>query len=288
MGRARSFALFTTPAAARAAFKEGLSAAEQALRYYVLDGFVSDHIEVVQELSALWKTLARFEEDPATRSKIAKRRAEMIEPIVRVLSAKAYRDQWLDLCMELALCHMTMVDAKSGALAESAKVLESTGSGGRDPAQVSAHMQATVKVNQLCLKAAHWFAMWFGVVSAGLPAYDARLCPSLKVVPPLTVRAPWPVPVLRGEDNIGYRAAYVRNALTAARAFGKIVSVDTETQVKTMAQAVSFYALVIDFAAANAEYREEFAREADVATEMLQLSNKRIALIMQRAAAGKK
>jgi len=288
IGRARVFAPLATVGAARAAFREGLAAAESAAKYYVLDGFVTDHIEITQETSALWKALARWEDDDAaTLAKIAKRRIELLEPIVKVLNSKAYRNQYLDLTMELGLTHLTMADAKATQLAVVAKELElppknnPDGSAGRhDAAKVSAHVQATVKMNALLLKSAQWFGVWFNTVASGLPHFDPRLFPSNNCVPALAVRASWPVPVLKGDDNAPYRVAYITNALHGARAFSRIVAHDAETQLKALTQSASFYALVGDFAAANkGEIESECPREIEVAREMLSLMQRRIAMV---------
>ena len=48
---------------ARELFREGKKAYETSLEYYVIDGFVSDHIAILQELSALYRNLIFFEEN---------------------------------------------------------------------------------------------------------------------------------------------------------------------------------------------------------------------------------
>lgn len=53
----------------------------QAKEYFQMDGYVTDHIEILQDHSALFRTLAFFEEDVEPRCKMHKRRIDMLEPI---------------------------------------------------------------------------------------------------------------------------------------------------------------------------------------------------------------
>lgn len=46
-----------------------------------MDGYVTDHIEILQDHSALFRGLAFFEEDLERRCKMHKRRIDMLEPI---------------------------------------------------------------------------------------------------------------------------------------------------------------------------------------------------------------
>lgn len=46
-----------------------------------MDGYVTDHIEILQDHSALFRGLAFFEEDLERRCKMHKRRVDMLEPI---------------------------------------------------------------------------------------------------------------------------------------------------------------------------------------------------------------
>ena len=46
-----------------------------------MDGFVTDHIEILQDHSALFRALAFFEDDLERRCKMHKRRVDMLEPI---------------------------------------------------------------------------------------------------------------------------------------------------------------------------------------------------------------
>lgn len=46
-----------------------------------MDGYVTDHVEILQDHSSLFRALAFFEEDLERRCKMHKRRVDMLEPI---------------------------------------------------------------------------------------------------------------------------------------------------------------------------------------------------------------
>lgn len=46
-----------------------------------MDGYVTDHIEILQDHSALFRSLIFFEEEADSRCKMHKRRIDMLEPI---------------------------------------------------------------------------------------------------------------------------------------------------------------------------------------------------------------
>lgn len=68
---------------ARAIFLVGQAYVNQAKEYFEMDGHVTDHIEILQDHSALFKALAFFEEDLERRCKMHKRRVDMMEPICK-------------------------------------------------------------------------------------------------------------------------------------------------------------------------------------------------------------
>lgn len=62
-----SCALADTFEEARELFKKCLKAYNEALSFYVLDGFVTEHITVLQEISLLYRMIALFEPDLSRR-----------------------------------------------------------------------------------------------------------------------------------------------------------------------------------------------------------------------------
>lgn len=97
---------------ARAVFLVGQQYVNEAKEYFEMDGHVTDHIEVVQDHSALFKVLAFFEEDLERRCKMHKRRVDMLEPICKDLNAQYYLLVCRQLQFELAETYYEMMDLK--------------------------------------------------------------------------------------------------------------------------------------------------------------------------------
>uniref|UniRef100_A0A667Y1C7 KIF-binding protein n=1 Tax=Myripristis murdjan TaxID=586833 RepID=A0A667Y1C7_9TELE len=97
---------------ARAVFLVGQTYVTQAKEYFEIDGYVTDHIEILQDHSALFKALAFFEEDLERRCKMHKRRIDMLEPICNDLNAQYYLLIRRQLMFELAETYNEMMDLK--------------------------------------------------------------------------------------------------------------------------------------------------------------------------------
>ncbi|KAJ3039838.1 hypothetical protein HDV00_011747 [Rhizophlyctis rosea] len=97
---------------AKRLFLEGLTCLEKAKRFFVIDGFVTDHIQIVQAISQLYKCLAAFEKDPIRRSKLTKRRAELLTPLLNELNPHHFMDSVQSITYELAAIYEAIVDAR--------------------------------------------------------------------------------------------------------------------------------------------------------------------------------
>lgn len=97
---------------ARAIFLVGQGYVMQAKEYFEMDGHVTDHIEILQDHSALFKVLAFFEEDLERRCKMHKRRVDMLEPVCKDLNAQYYLLICRQLQFELAETFYEMMDLK--------------------------------------------------------------------------------------------------------------------------------------------------------------------------------
>ncbi|XP_038600090.1 KIF-binding protein [Tachyglossus aculeatus] len=102
---------------AREVFLVGQNYVAEAKEYFQVDGHVTDHIEVVQDHSALFKALAFFEADYERRCKMHKRRVDMLEPLSAELNPRYYLLVVRQLQFELAETSYEMMDLKV-ALAE--------------------------------------------------------------------------------------------------------------------------------------------------------------------------
>nr|XP_057945036.1 KIF-binding protein [Doryrhamphus excisus] len=97
---------------ARNIFLVGQNNVTQAKEYFQMDGYVTDHIEILQDHSALFRALAFFEEDVERRCKMHKRRVDMLETICIELNAQYYLMVRRQLMFELAETYNEMMDLK--------------------------------------------------------------------------------------------------------------------------------------------------------------------------------
>lgn len=77
-------------AQARVLFLKAHKHLDDAKRYFVLDGFVSDHAHLVREESRLYRYLSVFERDDKRCQAMYLRRAAALQPLLDKLSPRAY------------------------------------------------------------------------------------------------------------------------------------------------------------------------------------------------------
>jgi len=86
-------------------FVPGLKHLMNALNYYVLDGFVTDHVSIAQDVSKLYQYLAFFEKDVNNKCKMHKMRINLLKEIEKQLSPQAYADIVQLLCHEIGIAY---------------------------------------------------------------------------------------------------------------------------------------------------------------------------------------
>nr|AAH38828.1 2510003E04Rik protein [Mus musculus] len=84
----------------------------EAKEFFQIDGYVTDHIEVVQDHSALFKVLSFFEADMERRCKMHKRRIAMLEPLTVDLNPQYYLLVSRQIQFEIAHAYYDMMDLK--------------------------------------------------------------------------------------------------------------------------------------------------------------------------------
>ena len=87
---------------AKSLFRKGNTQLKRALEIFVMDGYVTDHIKIIQTISQLYKYLIFFEPDNARIFAMEDRRINLLEPIVKAINHKVYVIQWQEISLELA------------------------------------------------------------------------------------------------------------------------------------------------------------------------------------------
>lgn len=108
----------TTFEAARLVFLRAAARIESAKKYYVLDGYVTDHVGLLQEYSKLYHYLAAFEKDVKRRIAMETRRLDMLVPIVNALNKVSYEVLHKQISYELGEAALCLIDLKLDKLRE--------------------------------------------------------------------------------------------------------------------------------------------------------------------------
>jgi len=98
---------------AREIFKLGNHYFGQALGYFVLDGFVTDHVKILQELSQMYRTLCFWERESKRAAAMMTRRVRMITPLLEQLNPNVYVAFWRQLSFEAAEMFQELYDLKA-------------------------------------------------------------------------------------------------------------------------------------------------------------------------------
>jgi len=104
---------------ARNVFKAVQAWLEAAKVFYALDGHCSDHIEIVQDHSRLYKIIAFFEPDLERQCRMHKRRADMLDIVLKQLNQQYYLLVCRQLMFELGEIFSTMLDNKLALIEQS-------------------------------------------------------------------------------------------------------------------------------------------------------------------------
>ncbi|KAI8807011.1 KIF-1 binding protein C terminal-domain-containing protein [Cladochytrium replicatum] len=72
---------------AQVLFLEGLQALEKARSFYKFDGFVSDYVGIIQDMSSLYRLLSSFQDDQRRQIQMHKRAAELLIAVYVELSS---------------------------------------------------------------------------------------------------------------------------------------------------------------------------------------------------------
>jgi len=110
--------IITTFEEARRAFKAGMKFAENAKQFYTLEEYCTDHVEIMQDVSILYKCLVNFDEDEGRQCKMHKRRIDILQELCNQLSIQHFLQVCRQLRFELGEALNAMVTLKYSIAAE--------------------------------------------------------------------------------------------------------------------------------------------------------------------------
>lgn len=97
---------------ARSLFLRGSAKIEAAKKYFVMDGYVTDHCTLLQENSKLYHYLASFELDLKRRLAMELRRTELLIPVLKSLNRSSYEVLHKQIAYELGETALVLIDLK--------------------------------------------------------------------------------------------------------------------------------------------------------------------------------
>jgi hypothetical protein len=97
---------------ARTVFLRGAARIEAAKKHYLLDGFVTDHVDLLQSHSRLYHYLALFEPDHKRKLAMEGRRVDMLQPLLGLLNKAAYEALHKQLSYELGEAYTAQLEIK--------------------------------------------------------------------------------------------------------------------------------------------------------------------------------
>ncbi len=150
---------------ARKIFLKAQSILNEAKSYFVLDGFVSDHCEIVRDLSELYACLMSYETDLDRRCKMQKRRLDLLIPVCNEINEQFYLQIKRQLLFDIGSIYSDMMDSK----------LEIFNSKEEKNAMITKEKIASVnKINQLAMSSIQKFEEFLNTM---------KIQPDRKVLP---------------------------------------------------------------------------------------------------------
>ena len=107
--------------AAKNTFKMSNYHFNEALKFFLIEGYVTEHIEMKRDISTLYRYLAYFEQDKRRVLAMVQRRLELVEPYTKELNSQAYSALWQQLMNEVAQLYLDIYDLKNDTLASKGK-----------------------------------------------------------------------------------------------------------------------------------------------------------------------
>ncbi|KRX01654.1 hypothetical protein PPERSA_03738 [Pseudocohnilembus persalinus] len=83
-------------------FRQANTQFKKALNYFVLDGFVTEHIQILEQQGEMYKQLAILESDFKKKQGLYERRLELLEPVFSQINSKSFQQTWEKLLVEVA------------------------------------------------------------------------------------------------------------------------------------------------------------------------------------------
>ncbi len=109
---------------AREVFLKSQRILNEVAEFFVLDGYVSDHAEIMRDQSELYSCLIFFEPDLERRCKMQKRRIDLLVPICDSVSEQYYMQLKRQYLFDVGTIYSDLLDLKLEVLEEKREKLK--------------------------------------------------------------------------------------------------------------------------------------------------------------------
>lgn len=216
---------------ARQVFLQCRSHVDFALKFFVMDGYVTDNIELAQDMSALYKHLLFFETAKDRKCKMHKRRADLITGVLEEINPQFYLLVCRQLQFELGEIHSDMVDLKVEI------VNASNGPAGP---------HAVKKINSLCLSSIKYFREFLDTLKNPNGEFPESL------------------------DGDVERPAVVAH-FYLARLHSKVLASEQQDKLDWKRRSLQFYQWIVDYVQRNPKCTASVQKEFEICQEMVVL-----------------
>ena len=213
----------------------------EAKEFYKLDGYVTNHVEIVQDHSQLFKDLAFFDLDLERQCKMCKRRVDMLTEVLVELNPQHYLLICRQLIFEIASVYGDMADLKMSIIKRN------------EPAKPSAHQ--IKKINFLLGQSAKFFASFID---------------SLKQEGKLPEKF----------DESVFRVSLMAH-LCLARSYSKMICHTKQQRIENLKESLELYKYIVDYCDRDEEAAKNFEEELQACREMVDLLPFRLSKIGQ-------
>ncbi len=205
---------------AKSTFVKTLGFLDKAKSYFKLDGHVTDHCDILRDISELYTHIMYFDGNPENQSKYLKRKLDLLKPVADELNEQYYMAIKRQYLYDIATIYSDMMDVKIDVLNEKR---ESTAAGPGAANNEKAYMMVQ-KINLLIKNAIRYFQLFLN---------------TMKVLPEKTK-----LPDKFDEYN-------VRSALLAhfnmGRLYSKFITNDVSERLNNTKNSFEYYSYVVDY-----------------------------------------
>jgi len=216
---------------AKTLFTKGKHYADEALKEFILDGYVTDHIEINQDISRLYQGLVFFEKNSSTKCKLHKRRIDLIQPLLDELNPQYYLAICRQLQFELAEIYADMMDLKY-----------------RISVRENSRQNVGVirKINHLCQCSIKYYGMFLSTMKASDGSYPSRF------------------------ELDCERPSLVAHFCTA-RLYSKLIPPNMEKKREYLRKSFENYNFVVNYAERNEQCVERIETELQICRDFVQI-----------------